>query len=98
MPRKARWPSPRSVNPYGRHAEMGGLQDKVFLVTGGARGQGRSHAVKLAEEGADVILFDICHDIETNEYPLATPHDLEEAGLEVEKTGRRGDTGEGGRR
>jgi SDR family mycofactocin-dependent oxidoreductase len=68
---------------------MGRVQDKVVLVTGGARGQGRSHAVKLAEEGADIILFDICHDIETNEYPLATPHDLEEAGLEVEKTGRR---------
>ncbi|MDT5007744.1 MAG: hypothetical protein QOJ24_4920 [Mycobacterium sp.] len=68
---------------------MGRVQDKVVLVTGGARGQGRSHAVKLAEEGADIILFDICHDIENNEYPLATPHDLEEAGLEVEKTGRR---------
>jgi SDR family mycofactocin-dependent oxidoreductase len=68
---------------------MGRVQDKVVLVTGGARGQGRSHAVKLAEEGADIILFDICHDIETNEYPLATPHDLEEAELEVEKTGRR---------
>jgi SDR family mycofactocin-dependent oxidoreductase len=68
---------------------MGRVQDKVVLVTGAARGQGRSHAVKLAEEGADIILFDICHDIETNKYPLATPHDLEEAGLEVEKTGRR---------
>ena len=67
----------------------GRVEGKVVLVTGGARGQGRSHAVKLAEEGADIILFDICHDIETNEYPLATPHDLEEAGLEVEKTGRR---------
>jgi SDR family mycofactocin-dependent oxidoreductase len=67
----------------------GRVEGKVVLVTGGARGQGRSHAVKLAEEGADVILFDICHDIETNEYPLATAHDLEEAGLEVEKTGRR---------
>src|ERR1700682_11984 len=89
MPRKARWPSPRSVNPYGRHAEMGGLQDKVFLVTGGARGQGRTHAMTLAEEGAYIVWFDICCDIETNEYPLATPHDLEEAGLEVEKTGRR---------
>lgn len=68
---------------------MGRVQDKIVLVTGAARGQGRSHAVKLAEEGADIILFDICHDIETNKYPLATPHDLEEAGLEVEKTGRR---------
>ncbi|WP_192726474.1 mycofactocin-coupled SDR family oxidoreductase [Mycobacterium sp. OAS707] len=73
---------------------MGRVQDKVVLVTGGARGQGRSHAVRLAEEGADVILFDICHDIETNEYPLATPHDLVEAGLEVEKTGRRAYTAE----
>ncbi|MEZ0351997.1 mycofactocin-coupled SDR family oxidoreductase [Mycobacterium sp. pR1184] len=73
---------------------MGRLQDKVVLVTGAARGQGRSHAVKLAEEGADIILFDICHDIETNEYPLATQHDLEEAGLEVEKAGRRAYTAE----
>jgi SDR family mycofactocin-dependent oxidoreductase len=73
---------------------MGRVQDKVVLVTGAARGQGRSHAVKLAEEGADIILFDICHDIETNEYPLATPRDLEEAGLEVEKTGRRAITAE----
>jgi len=73
---------------------MGRVQDKVVLITGGARGQGRSHAVKLAEEGADVILFDICSDIEFNEYPLATPRDLEEAGLEVEKTGRRAYTAE----
>ncbi len=73
---------------------MGRVQDKVALVTGAARGQGRSHAAKLAEEGADVILFDICHDIDTNEYPLANPHDLQEAGLEVEKTGRRAVTAE----
>lgn len=72
----------------------GRVQDKVVLVTGAARGQGRSHAVKLAEEGADIILFDICRDIETNDYPLATPRDLEEAGLEVEKTGRRAITAE----
>ena len=75
-------------------ARAGRVEGKVVLVTGGARGQGRSHAVKLAEEGADVILFDICHDIETNEYPLATPRDLEEAGLEVEKTGRKAYTAE----
>jgi SDR family mycofactocin-dependent oxidoreductase len=73
---------------------MGRVQDKVVLVTGGARGQGRSHAVRLAEEGADIILFDICHDIENNRYPLATSRDLEEAGLEVEKTGRRAYTAE----
>ena len=68
---------------------MGRVQDKVVLVTGGARGQGRRHAVKLAEEGADIILFDICHDVEHNDYALASEHDLEEARLEVEKTGRR---------
>lgn len=68
---------------------MGRAQDKVVLITGGARGQGRSHAVKLAEEGADVVLFDICHDIDTNGYPLASSRDLEEAKLEVEKYGRR---------
>jgi NAD(P)-dependent dehydrogenase (short-subunit alcohol dehydrogenase family) len=73
---------------------MGRVEDKVVLITGGARGQGRSHAVKLAEEGADIILFDICHDIETNEYSLATSRDLEEAGLEVEKTGRKAYTAE----
>src|ERR1700733_4650655 len=67
----------------------GRVEGKVVLITGGARGQGRSHAVKLAEEGADVILFDICHDIETNEYALATSGDLEEAGLGVKKTGRK---------
>ena len=73
---------------------MGRVEDKVVLVTGAARGQGRSHAVHLAEEGADIILFDVCHDIDTNAYPLATSHDLHEAGLEVEKTGRRAVTAE----
>lgn len=68
---------------------MGRVENKVVLVTGGARGQGRRHAVRLAEEGADVILFDICHDIEHNEYALAGKHDLEEACREVEKSGHR---------
>lgn len=70
-------------------APTGRVAGKVALVTGAARGQGRSHAVRLAEEGADVILFDLCRDISTNDYPLASPRDLEEAALEVEKTGRR---------
>jgi SDR family mycofactocin-dependent oxidoreductase len=65
------------------------VQDKVVLVTGAARGQGRSHAVKLAEEGADIILIDVCQDIDHNSYSMSTPQDLEEAQQEVEKTGRR---------
>lgn len=68
---------------------MGRVEDKVVLVTGAARGQGRRHAVRLAEEGADVILFDICGDIEHNSYPLATEDDLQEACREVEKAGHR---------
>lgn len=65
------------------------LDGKVALVTGAARGQGRSHAVRLAEAGADVIMFDVCHDIEFNAYPMSTPSDLEDAAKEVEKTGKR---------
>ena len=42
------------------------------MITGAARGQGRSHAVRLAAEGADVIALDICHDIDTVAYDLAT--------------------------
>ncbi len=54
-----------------------------------ARGQGRSHAQLLAAEGADIIAVDICEDIETNEYPLARPEDLDETARLVEKEGRR---------
>ncbi|MGE2714116.1 mycofactocin-coupled SDR family oxidoreductase [Mycolicibacterium litorale] len=68
---------------------MGRVEGKVVLVTGGARGQGRRHAVRLAEEGADVILFDVCQDIEHNGYALATQQDLDEACREVEKSGHR---------
>lgn len=68
---------------------MGRVQDKVVLITGAARGQGRSHATALAAEGADVILVDSCADIETNDYPLARPEDLDETVRLVEKEGRR---------
>ena len=57
---------------------MGRVQGKVAFVTGAARGQGRSHAVRLAEEGADIIAVDLCEDIATIGYPMATPEDLEE--------------------
>lgn len=68
---------------------MNRVAGKVALVTGAARGQGRSHAVHLAREGADVIAFDICADIATNEYPLATQDDLDETARLVKETGRR---------
>ena len=68
---------------------MGRVEDKVAFITGAARGQGRSHAVHLAEEGADIIAVDICEDIASNEYPLARPEDLDETARLVEKTGRR---------
>ena len=68
---------------------MGRVQGKVAFVTGAARGQGRSHAVRLAEEGADIIAVDRCEDFETVGYPMATPEDLAETAKFVEKTGQR---------
>ena len=62
---------------------------KVAFVTGAARGQGRSHAVRFAEEGADIIAVDICAQIECVAYPMAAPDDLAETVNLVEKTGRR---------
>src|SRR5258705_2367438 len=67
---------------------MGLVNGKVAFVTGAARGQGRSHAVRLAEEGADIIAVDLCQDIPTIGYPMAKPEDLEETAKLVEKTGR----------
>lgn len=68
---------------------MGRVQDKVVFITGAARGQGRAHALRLAEEGADIIAVDICDNIATNDYPLATRDDLDETTRLVEKAGRR---------
>jgi (+)-trans-carveol dehydrogenase len=68
---------------------MGKMDNKVVLITGGARGQGRAHAVRFAEEGADVIVTDICAQIEHVNYPMSTPEDLEETKQLVEKLGRR---------
>ena len=68
---------------------MGKLDNKVAVVSGAARGQGRSHAIALAAEGADVIIFDICADLEGNTYPLSRPEDLDETALLVEKEGAR---------
>jgi SDR family mycofactocin-dependent oxidoreductase len=67
---------------------VGRVEGKVAFVTGAARGQGRTHAVRLAEEGADIIAVDICHDIESLGYALAAPEDLDETARMVEKTGQ----------
>lgn len=68
---------------------MGRVQDKVVVITGAARGQGRAHALRLAEEGADIIAVDICAQIDTVGYPLAGPDDLDETARQVEKLDRR---------
>ena len=68
---------------------MGVLEGKVAFISGGARGQGRSHAVRLAEEGADVITFDICEQFDTVAYAGATEGDLAETVHLVEKLDRR---------
>ncbi|HVU92593.1 MAG TPA: mycofactocin-coupled SDR family oxidoreductase [Jatrophihabitans sp.] len=67
----------------------GRVEGKVAFITGAARGQGRSHAIRLAQEGADIIAVDHCADIETVSYPMATPADLETTAKEVEALGRR---------
>jgi SDR family mycofactocin-dependent oxidoreductase len=64
---------------------MGKLDNKIAVVSGAARGQGRSHAVNLATEGAHIIALDICADLEGNTYPLSRPEDLEETARMVEK-------------
>ncbi|WP_216899903.1 mycofactocin-coupled SDR family oxidoreductase [Nocardia alni] len=67
---------------------MGRVEGKVALITGAARGQGRSHAVRLAEEGARVVVTDVCHDIsDALPYPLGTKEELEETVQLVRATG-----------
>jgi SDR family mycofactocin-dependent oxidoreductase len=67
----------------------GRLQSKVAFITGAARGQGRAHAVRMAQEGADIIAVDICRDIESNAFALSRPADLVETERLVKETGRR---------
>lgn len=68
---------------------MGTLDGKVAFISGGARGQGRSHALRLAREGADIVMFDIAEQITSVPYPMGTEEDLAQTAAEVEALGRR---------
>ncbi|HXF31974.1 MAG TPA: mycofactocin-coupled SDR family oxidoreductase [Solirubrobacterales bacterium] len=68
---------------------MSKLEGKVAFITGAARGQGRSHARRLAADGADIVAVDICADVATVPYPLGTAEELAETKALVEKVGRR---------
>jgi SDR family mycofactocin-dependent oxidoreductase len=68
---------------------MGSLDGKVALISGAARGQGRSHAIRLAQEGADIIAFDRCADAKAVNYPLGTESELNETVLAIEALGRK---------
>lgn len=68
---------------------MGRVEGKVALITGAARGQGRSHALRLAEEGADIIAFDACVDYGSIGYGMSSEDDLAETARLVEKLDRR---------
>jgi SDR family mycofactocin-dependent oxidoreductase len=68
---------------------MARLEGKVAFITGAARGQGRSHGIRLAQEGADIIAVDVCRQVETVPYPTATPEDLAETVRQVEALDRR---------
>ena len=65
------------------------LQGRVAVITGGARGQGRSHALELARLGAEVAICDLCEDVATIGYPLSTRDDLAETAKLVDAAGRR---------
>ncbi|RSN69237.1 mycofactocin-coupled SDR family oxidoreductase [Actinomadura sp. WAC 06369] len=67
----------------------GRVEGKVAFITGAARGQGRGHAVRLAQEGADIIAVDVCEQIDTVPIPMSTPEDLAETVALVEVTGRK---------
>jgi (+)-trans-carveol dehydrogenase len=67
----------------------GRVEGKVAFVTGAARGQGRSHAIRLAEEGADIIAIDLAAQVDSVPYAMATPDDLAQTVKEVEALDRR---------
>jgi (+)-trans-carveol dehydrogenase len=80
---------PGPAGASGPARSGGRVSGKVALITGAGRGQGRSHAVCLAEEGADVIAIDICEDVASAPYPMSTKADLDETVAQVRRLGRR---------
>jgi SDR family mycofactocin-dependent oxidoreductase len=89
------WPADRSRHPFGKPRNTRGrtmsdrVAGKVAFITGAARGQGRSHAVRLAQEGADIIAVDICEPVRGVVYDAATADDLAQTVKEVEALDRR---------
>jgi hypothetical protein len=77
------------VEVIGEESAMARLEGKVAFITGAARGQGRSHAIRLAEEGADIIAVDIASQIDTVPFAMATPEDLAQTVKEVQALDRR---------
>jgi SDR family mycofactocin-dependent oxidoreductase len=73
----------------------GRVAGKVAFITGAARGQGRSHAIRLAEEGADIIAVDLCEQMSSVDYPMSTKADLDETAKLVEALDRRIVVGQG---
>jgi SDR family mycofactocin-dependent oxidoreductase len=69
--------------------KVGRVAGKVAFITGAARGQGREHAIRLAEEGADIVAVDVCEDIDVAGYPGPSEADLADTAALVEKAGRR---------
>jgi SDR family mycofactocin-dependent oxidoreductase len=67
----------------------GRVEGKVAFITGAARGQGRSHAIRLAQEGADIIAVDLVRQVDSVPYPMSTPGDLAETVKEIEALDRR---------
>jgi NAD(P)-dependent dehydrogenase (short-subunit alcohol dehydrogenase family) len=65
------------------------MDGKVAFITGAARGQGRSHALRLAEEGAEIIAVDVCQQVDTVPYEMSTADDLAETAKLVEEFDRR---------